>query len=107
MPYLEALGQSSVITLLYDHGHHHFTTDQTQPQSLMVWVRLPGLPEGMYTNNFLRYIGSAIGTVAKIDRNTTDNTRGQFVRLVIYVDLGKLLVSKVKIDGKIQLVKYK
>ncbi|MBA0788952.1 hypothetical protein Gotri_028035 [Gossypium trilobum] len=34
-----------------------FSTDQAQPSYLMVWIRLPGLPEGMYTTSLLKFIG--------------------------------------------------
>ncbi|MBA0560840.1 hypothetical protein Golob_017716 [Gossypium lobatum] len=33
-------------------------------------------------------------------------SRGQFVRLAVFIDLGKSLVSKVQIDGKFQHVEY-
>ncbi|KAK5784821.1 hypothetical protein PVK06_039359 [Gossypium arboreum] len=69
-------------------------------------IRLPGMPEGMYTKSLLRFIGNAIRTIAKIDRNTDSTFGGQFARLVVFIDLGKPLVSKVKIDGKFQCVKY-
>ncbi|MBA0697910.1 hypothetical protein Goari_021429, partial [Gossypium aridum] len=64
-------------------------------------IQLPGPQEGMYTKSLLRFIGGAIGLVAKIDRNTKNNTRGQLTRLAVYVELGKPLVSKAKIDGRI------
>ncbi|PPD96434.1 hypothetical protein GOBAR_DD06554 [Gossypium barbadense] len=71
-----------------------FSTDQPYPSSLLVWIRLPRLPEGMYTKSLLQFIGNAIGTVTKIDRNTDSASRGQFVKLTIFIDLGKSLVSK-------------
>ncbi|MBA0567263.1 hypothetical protein Golob_012012, partial [Gossypium lobatum] len=46
-----------------------FTTDQDFPASLLVWIRLPGLSEGMYTRSLLKFIARAIGRVAKIDCN--------------------------------------
>ncbi|MBA0572277.1 hypothetical protein Golob_002630, partial [Gossypium lobatum] len=67
-------------------------------------IQLPGPQEGMYTKSLLRFIGGAIGLVAKIDRNTKNNTRGQLTRLAVYVELGKPLVSKAKIDGRIHWV---
>ncbi|KAK5836694.1 hypothetical protein PVK06_012493 [Gossypium arboreum] len=70
-------------------------------------IQLPRPPEGMYTKSLLRFIGGAIRLVAKIDRNIENNTRDQLVRLAVYVELGKLLVSKAKIDGRIQWVEYK
>ncbi|MBA0642086.1 hypothetical protein Goklo_026537 [Gossypium klotzschianum] len=42
----------------------------------------------------------------KIDRNTDNTFRGQFMRLVVFIDLEKPLVSKMRIDGKVQRVEY-
>ncbi|KAH1073529.1 hypothetical protein J1N35_025857 [Gossypium stocksii] len=67
-------------------------------------VRLPGLPEGMYTKSLLKSIGGVIGSVAKIDQNTKNRSRGQFARLAVFVNLDQPLVSKIVIDGRIQQV---
>ncbi|MBA0846226.1 hypothetical protein Goarm_023341 [Gossypium armourianum] len=79
-----------------------FSTDQEFPKNMMVWIRLPALLEGMYTRSLLKFIGGAIGPVVKIDRNKTSKSRGQFSRIAVYIDLGKLLISKLQIDGRIQ-----
>ncbi|PPE01761.1 hypothetical protein GOBAR_DD01200 [Gossypium barbadense] len=71
-----------------------FSTDQVQPQNFMAWIRLLGLSKGMYTKSLLRFIGSVVGSVAKIERNIDNNVRGKFVWLVVYMDLEKPLVSK-------------
>ncbi|PPD75509.1 hypothetical protein GOBAR_DD27570 [Gossypium barbadense] len=55
-----------------------FTTDQEFPTSLLVWIKLLRLPEGMYTISLLKFIGSIIGP---------------FARLAVYIDLGKFLES--------------
>lgn len=72
----------------------------------LVWIRLSSLLEGLSTRSLLRFIGGAIGPVAKIDRNTKNNLCGQFTRLAVYVELGKPLVSKVIIDERTQRVEY-
>ncbi|MBA0580684.1 hypothetical protein Gorai_022891 [Gossypium raimondii] len=54
-----------------------FSTDQPCLTTLMVWIRLSSILEGM----------------------------GQFIRLV-FIDLEKPLVSKMRIDGKVQRVEY-
>lgn len=82
------------------HNRVRFST------SLVVWIRLPGLLEGMYKRSLLKFIGSATGPILKIDRNTDNKSRGKFTRLAIYIDLGKLLVSKLQIDGRVQRVEY-
>ncbi|KAK5846349.1 hypothetical protein PVK06_002634 [Gossypium arboreum] len=78
-----------------------YSTDQVQPQNLMVWIRLLELPKGMYTKSLLRFIGSVVGSVAKIEQNIDNNVRGKFTWLAVYMDLEKPLVSKVKINEKI------
>ncbi|PPE01339.1 hypothetical protein GOBAR_DD01665 [Gossypium barbadense] len=60
----------------------------------------------MYMRSLLKSIEGAIGPVVKIDRNTNTKSRGQFVRLAVYIDLGKLLISKLQIDGRMQRVEY-
>ncbi|PPR94581.1 hypothetical protein GOBAR_AA26090 [Gossypium barbadense] len=52
-----------------------FSMAQNEIESQVVWIRLPGLPKG-----------------------------GRFARLAVYVDLRKSLVSKVKINDRLQRV---
>ncbi|XP_039043652.1 uncharacterized protein LOC120182878 [Hibiscus syriacus] len=51
-------------------------------------------------------IAGALGKIMKIDYNTTEGKRGRFARLAILVDLGKLLILGVMIDGHYQGVEY-
>ncbi|PPE02506.1 hypothetical protein GOBAR_DD00490 [Gossypium barbadense] len=78
-----------------------FSTSQNEVDTQVVWVRLPGLPEGYYSNYILRAIGQAIGPVLKIDENTYSAKRGRFARMTICVDLRKPPLSKVRIDGRV------
>lgn len=83
-----------------------FSTTQKQPSDLFVWVRLPGLPEGLYFKSLLNFISGVIGPVAKIDRTTDSKIRGQFARLAMFINVEKPLVLKILIDGKVQRVEY-
>ncbi|KAK5802615.1 hypothetical protein PVK06_030222 [Gossypium arboreum] len=83
-----------------------FSTDQAFPNNLLVWVRLPGLLEGMYNTSLLKFIGGVIGPVARIDQNTDNKARRKFARITVFVDLDQPLVSKIVIDGRIQRVEY-
>lgn len=83
-----------------------FSPDQAQPSNLLVWVRLPSLSEGMYAMSLLKFIGGVIGPIAKIDQHTDNKAKGKFSKLTIFVDLGQPLLSKIKIDGRIQHVEY-
>ncbi|MBA0676567.1 hypothetical protein Goari_018039 [Gossypium aridum] len=42
----------------------------------------------------------------KIDQNTDNTFRGQFMRLAVFIDLEKPLISKMRINGKVQRVEY-
>ncbi|MBA0734185.1 hypothetical protein Gogos_018128 [Gossypium gossypioides] len=70
------------------------------------WIRLPGLLGFLYKIRILEEIGGMIGKVAKLDFNTDSRMRGKFVRMAIYVNLDKLLVSQVIINGTIQRVEF-
>ena len=64
------------------------------------------MPLQYYHKGTLRSISNLIGTMEKIDYSTENANRGKFARLVIKIDLSKPLISRFKIDGKIQNVEY-
>ncbi|PPD98080.1 hypothetical protein GOBAR_DD04896 [Gossypium barbadense] len=67
---------------------------------------LPRLLGGYYSDCLQRVIGQTVGSMVKLDVHMDCARRGRFVRLAAYVDLGKLLVSKVRINGCLQHVEY-
>ncbi|KAK5839833.1 hypothetical protein PVK06_008675 [Gossypium arboreum] len=44
-----------------------FSTSQSGIESQVVWIRLPGLTEGYYSDCLLRVIGQMVGPVVKLD----------------------------------------
>ncbi|MBA0583622.1 hypothetical protein Gorai_014471 [Gossypium raimondii] len=52
-----------------------------------------------YTKVLLRAIEGMIGTIVKLDYNTTVGKRGKFARFRIVIDLNKPLLSQINIDG--------
>lgn len=50
----------------------------------------------------IRAIGQVIGSMVKLDSHTNSGRLGRFARLVVCVDLKKPLVSKIKINGRLQ-----
>lgn len=60
----------------------------------------------MYSTSLLKAIEGVIDLVAKIDQNIERRTRGQFAKLVVFVDLGKPLISKIRIYGRLQRIEY-
>ncbi|PPR99269.1 hypothetical protein GOBAR_AA21382 [Gossypium barbadense] len=63
-----------------------------------VWIKLPGLPEGYYSDFLIRVIGQTVGPVVKLDVHTDYARRGRFAWLAVCVDLRKLLVSKMVVE---------
>ncbi|MBA0602452.1 hypothetical protein Gorai_002632, partial [Gossypium raimondii] len=65
-----------------------------------------GLPDFLYRKSILMSIGKTIGHVIKLDDDTGNAHTGRFVPMAIFLDLNKPLVSKIKVDGRIQQVEY-
>ncbi|PPD89582.1 hypothetical protein GOBAR_DD13472 [Gossypium barbadense] len=84
----------------------NFSTTQNEIDTQAEWVRLPGLPNGYYSDFLLKAIGLTIGPILKIHENIDSARMGHFARLAICVDLRKPLVSKIKINGRIQRLEY-
>ncbi|KAL4279694.1 hypothetical protein GQ457_03G033660 [Hibiscus cannabinus] len=83
-----------------------FSTDEKHPTSIVVWVRLPGLPYRYYCKALFRRIAQLVGKVIKVDYNTKAGERGKFARLAISVDLNKPLRSCIGIDNFVQKIEY-
>ncbi|XP_057746113.1 uncharacterized protein LOC130965362 [Arachis stenosperma] len=75
-------------------------------QKIAVWVRIPELPVELYTNKFLWRAGKKIGTMLKIDQNTSIHSRGKFARLCVEIDLRRKLVPAIKVLGHDFKVEY-
>ncbi|MBA0730755.1 hypothetical protein Golax_025858 [Gossypium laxum] len=58
-----------------------FSTSQSKVDTQLVWVRLPGLPEGFYSDFLIRAIGQLLGQVVKLDAHTNSARKGRFARL--------------------------
>ncbi|XP_039054241.1 uncharacterized protein LOC120196509 [Hibiscus syriacus] len=52
------------------------------------------------------YIAEIIGKVIKIDYNTLVGDRGKFARLAVMVNLNKLLIPSIRIDGIVRQLEY-
>ncbi|MBA0587808.1 hypothetical protein Gorai_000929, partial [Gossypium raimondii] len=60
-------------------------------------IRLPRLP-----GKILWEIGRMIGRVAELDFNIDNGVQGRFARMVVYINLGKALISQVLINGPLK-----
>ncbi|XP_024039221.1 uncharacterized protein LOC112097863 [Citrus clementina] len=94
---------------------HYLTVQQWSPRfdcstetidSVVAWIRLPGMPLHYYHKRILRMLGQVIGKVIKIDYNTESACRGKFARIAVELDLAKPLCSQFLLDGKLQKVEY-
>ncbi|MBA0651038.1 hypothetical protein Goklo_018408 [Gossypium klotzschianum] len=61
---------------------------------------------GYYSDYLLRVIDKTIGPVVKLDVHTDCARMGRFARLAVWVNLRKLLMSKVRINNHLQRVEY-
>ncbi|KAH1082127.1 hypothetical protein J1N35_021888 [Gossypium stocksii] len=77
----------------------NFSTVEDEVESRIVWVRLPVLLEGYYSNFILKEIGQVIKT-----DDMENARRGRFARMVLCVDPRKPLLSKIKINGRTQRI---
>lgn len=69
-----------------------FSTNQSEIDMQVVWIRLPGLPKRYYSDCLLRAIGQTIGRVVKLDANIVCARWGRFAHLVVRIDLRKPLI---------------
>ncbi|KAL4281257.1 hypothetical protein GQ457_03G022950 [Hibiscus cannabinus] len=83
-----------------------FSTSEKHPSSVIVWVRLPGLPYRYYCKALFRRIANLVGKVVRVDYNTKAEEMGKFARLVVMVDLNKPLRSCIGIDDFVQKLEY-
>ncbi|KAL4354895.1 hypothetical protein GQ457_06G021910 [Hibiscus cannabinus] len=83
-----------------------FSPSQPFPSKVVAWIRLPGLPATLYKRSLIEEIGNCIGHVVRIDYQTESGCRGRFAGMAIRVDLNKPLVSKLLVNGKLQVIEY-
>ncbi|KAK9206268.1 hypothetical protein WN943_016543 [Citrus x changshan-huyou] len=75
-----------------------FTT--TAMDQVTVWIRLLGLAVHLYDKKILQKLRQLVGTVIKIDANTTSSTQGRFVGITVTISLAKPLVSQLNWMGR-------
>ncbi|KAK8513602.1 hypothetical protein V6N12_052779 [Hibiscus sabdariffa] len=83
-----------------------FSTAQPYPGNIIAWIRLPGLPVTFYKRSLITALGECIGSVLKLDYQTETGCRGKFARMAVRINLNQPLVSKIVVNGKVQLVEY-
>ncbi|XP_074306361.1 uncharacterized protein LOC141641605 [Silene latifolia] len=84
----------------------NFVPSEDTIKYITAWVRIPNLPVEYFNEGFLRKIGSKIGKVIRIDKNTALAERGQFTRMSVEVNIDEPLLSKFWLNGKIYRIQY-
>ncbi|XP_019183629.1 PREDICTED: uncharacterized protein LOC109178450 [Ipomoea nil] len=79
-------------------------TDKTE--KMLIWVRFPCLPVEYYNIVFLQKVGRRIGRPIRIDRATSQVSRGRFARMCVEIDITKPLLSKFKRRGRTRYISY-
>lgn len=92
--------------LIVQRWRSFFIEKAEKVRKVAVWVRIPRLPIELYTDKFLWRVGAKLGTKLKVDQLTSYQSRGQFVRICVEIDLSKKLVSKIEVLGHIMNLEY-
>lgn len=72
----------------------------------MVWIQLLDISGSFYEKCLLEAVGNSIGQMIKVDNQTENRMGGQFARMAVSVDHNRPLISKVRVEGKLQRVEY-
>ncbi|GKV20925.1 hypothetical protein SLEP1_g30970 [Rubroshorea leprosula] len=83
-----------------------FDLDKATFTTTAIWARSPRLPIEYYDVKILERIGKLLGKPLQLDAHTAHQTRGQFARICVQVDLDESLVPFVRIGKHIQKVLY-
>ncbi|XP_020202252.1 uncharacterized protein At4g02000, partial [Cajanus cajan] len=83
-----------------------FTFTATQTRRIAAWIRIPGLPIELFNDRFLWRVGNKLGTMLKIDKLTSIQSRGRFARICVEIDLQKKLVSQINVLSHILRLEY-
>lgn len=92
---------------------HYIIVQRWQPRfsfsasishKVAIWIRIPCIPMELSNETMLRRIGSALGTMLKIDNLTSIHDRGKYARICVEMDLNEPLPSHIFLnDDKLNL----
>ncbi|RYR27986.1 hypothetical protein Ahy_B01g052070 isoform A [Arachis hypogaea] len=103
---LDGLWMIAVHYLIVQRWRPFFLTSESTVKKIAAWFRIPNLPIKLYNHRFLWQVGSAIGTMLKIDRATSIHSRGRFARIYVEIDLTKKLVPRISVLGSTLNIEY-
>ncbi|KAL8138907.1 hypothetical protein V2J09_004908 [Rumex salicifolius] len=79
-----------------------FNPSRDTIKTVCAWVRFTNLPVILYDERVLHHIATSLGRPLRVDRNTSQATRGKFAR----INLSKSLKGAILINGELVLVEY-
>ncbi|KAI4331836.1 hypothetical protein L6164_016791 [Bauhinia variegata] len=88
------------------HWDPNFIPSKNKILTTRAWVRFSKLNMIYYNESLLLMIAGAIGTPAKVDKNTLEASRSRFARVWVEINLSKPLVDKFILDGSWYKVEY-
>ncbi|KAH1031682.1 hypothetical protein J1N35_043856 [Gossypium stocksii] len=83
-----------------------FNPNLPYPSLVLTWIRFPSLPSHLYKKQILMEIEGLIGKVSKLNFNLDGKAKGRYARMVVFVNLGRPLVSKILINRNPQRIEY-
>ncbi|MBA0723508.1 hypothetical protein Golax_004083, partial [Gossypium laxum] len=84
----------------------NFSTIQPYPHNVVAWILLLGLPRYMYKKKLVKVIGERIGPVVRLNDNIDNSFRVQFDKITVFLDLNEPLISRIKIEYRVQWIEY-
>ena len=84
----------------------NFRPSTSDVSPIAVWVRLNEVPIEYYQVEALKEIGSTIRIVLWIDTHTTMESRGQYARICVQIDVDKPLITHWQFRATCHLRRY-
>lgn len=78
--------------ILVQHWRPGFLHNAEFERHVAVWIRILDLSTELYNEQFLRCVGAMLVGMLEIDRVTSIQSRGQFARICVELDLAKPLL---------------
>ncbi|KAJ4829049.1 hypothetical protein Tsubulata_004381 [Turnera subulata] len=78
---------------------HDFRPESGFVDRAVVWVQFPDLPVNKYQSRILKTLGNLVGSTVRIDSKMESQSRAQFAKVAVSVDLKKPLKGIVRLDG--------
>lgn len=85
---------------------HDFVSPVARVERTYIWIRFPDLNLVFYDESFLLEMAYDIGTLTKVDSNTSKAERGRFARVCVKINLDQSVVGNVWLKAHWYKVEY-